>query len=133
MKAEDLIHRAEDVAVAVVPELVEDQNGWMVYLVNLKNAAIENVLVSSKGYGEIDNRNLRTSELRHYIEKLEAHKFSRIEPIIEDVFGLANEYWVSFYVNKTIYDKKFVFLPESINENNFVTIPFLNKRGVMIR
>jgi len=133
MKAEDLIHRAEDIAVAVVPELVEDQNGWMVYLVNLKNAAIENVLVSSKGYGEIDNRNLRTSELRHYIEKLEAHKFSKIEPIIEDVFGLANEYWVSFYVNKTIYDKKFVFLPESINENNFVTIPFLNKKGVMIR
>ncbi len=133
MKAEDLIHRAEDIAVAVVPELVEDQNGWMVYLVNLKNAAIENVLVSSKGYGEIDNRNLRTSELRHYIEKLEAHKFSKIEPIIEDVFGLANEYWVSFYENKTIYDKKFVFLPESINENNFVTIPFLNKKGVMIR
>lgn len=133
MKAEDLIHRAEDIAVAVVPELVEDQNGWMVYLVNLKNAAIENVLVSSQGYGEIDNRNLRTSELRHYIEKLEAHKFSKIEPIIEDVFGLANEYWVSFYVNKTIYDKKFVFLPESINENNFVTIPFLNKKGVMIR
>jgi len=133
MKAEDLIHRAEDIAVAVVPEVVEDQNGWMVYLVNLKNAAIENVLVSSKGYGEIDNRNLRTSELRHYIEKLDAHKFSKIEPIIEDVFGLANEYWVSFYVNKTIYDKKFVFLPESINENNFVTIPFLNKKGVMIR
>lgn len=133
MKAEDLIHRAEDIAVAVVPELVEDQNGWMVYLVNLKNATIENVLVSSKGYGEIDNRNLRTSELRHYIEKLEAHKFSKIEPIIEDVFGLANEYWVSFYVDKTIYDKKFVFLPESINENNFVTIPFLNKKGVMIR
>jgi len=133
MKAEDLIHRAEDIAVAVVPELVEDQNGWMVYLVNLKNATIENVLVSSKGYGEIDNRNLRTSELRHYIEKLDAHKFSKIEPIMEDVFGLANEYWVSFYVNKTIYDKKFVFLPESINENNFVTIPFMNKKGVMIR
>ncbi len=133
MKAEDLIHRAEDIAVAVVPELVEDQNGWMVYLVNLKNAAIENVLVSSKGYGEIDNRNLRTSELRHYIEKLEPHHFSKIEPIIEDVFGLANEYWVSFYINKTIYDKKFVFLPESINESNFVTIPFLNKKGVMIR
>ena len=133
MRAEDLIHQAEDIAVAVVPELVEDQNGWMVYLVNLKNSALENVLVSSKGYGEIDNRNLRTSELRHYIEKLGAHNFSKIEPIMEDVFGLANEYWVSFYINKTIYDKKFVFLPESINQNNFVTIPFLNKKGVMIK
>ncbi|HXB39818.1 MAG TPA: hypothetical protein VNZ49_04700 [Bacteroidia bacterium] len=133
MRAEDLIHRAEDIAVAVVPEMIDDENGWMVYLVNLKNDTLENVLVSSQGYGEIDNRNLRTSELRHYIEKLEAHKFSKIEPIIEDVFGLANEYWVSFYINKTIYDKKFVFLPESICESNFVTIPFLNKKGVMIK
>jgi hypothetical protein len=133
VRAEDLIHRAEDIAVAVVPEMIDDENGWMVYLVNLKNDTLENVLVSSQGYGEIDNRNLRTSELRHYIEKLEAHKFSKIEPIIEDVFGLANEYWVSFYINKTIYDKKFVFLPESICESNFVTIPFLNKKGVMIK
>jgi len=133
MRAEDLIQRAEDIAVAVVPEMIEDEKGWMVYLVNLKNAPIENVLVSSQGYGEINNRNLRTSELRHYIEKMGAHEFSKIEPIIEDVFGLANEYWVSFYINKTIYDKKFVFLPESIHEKNFITIPFLNKKGVMIK
>lgn len=133
MKAEDLIHRAEDIAVAVVPELIEDQNGWMVYLINLKNTTLENVLISSKGYGELNNKNLRTSELRHYIEKLDAHEYAKIEPIIEDVFGLNNEYWVSFYVNKTIYDKKFLFLPESIQETNFITIPFLNKKGVMIR
>ncbi|MGZ3862698.1 MAG: hypothetical protein ACXVPN_15070 [Bacteroidia bacterium] len=133
MRAEELIHRAEDIAVAVVPELIEDQNGWMVYLINLKNTPLENVLISSKGYGEMNNKNLRTSELRHYIEKLNAHEYAKIEPIIEDVFGLNNEYWVSFYVNKTIYDKKFLFLPESIQENNFITIPFLNKKGVMIR
>ena len=133
MKAEELIHQAEDVAVAVVPEMVEDQNGWMVYLVNLKNNSLENVLVSSKGYGEIDNRNLKTSTLRHFIEKVEPHAYSKIEPIMEDLFGLANEFWVSFYVGKTIYDKKFVFLPESIQENNFITIPFLNKKGVMIK
>ena len=133
MKAEELIHQAEDVAVAIVPETVEDQNGWMVYLVNLKNNALDNVLVSSKGYGEVDNRNLKTSTLRHFIEKVEPHTYSKIEPIMEDLFGLANEYWVSFYVNKTIYDKKFVFLPESIQEKNFITIPFLNKKGVMIK
>jgi len=133
MKAEELIHRAEDIAIAIVPELIEDQNSWMVYLINLKNTTLENVLVSSQGYGEMNNKNLRTSELRHYIEKLNAHGYAKIEPIIEDVFGLNNEYWVSFYVNKTIYDKKFLFLPESIQETNFITIPFLNKKGVMIK
>ncbi len=133
MKAEDLIQQAEDIAVAIVPENTEDLNGWMVYLVNLKNNSLENVIVSSKGYGEIDNRNLQTSTLRHFMEKVEPHTCSKIEPIMEDVFGLANEYWVSFYINKIIYDKKFVFLPESIQENNFITIPFLNKKGVMIK
>ena len=133
MKAEELIQRAEDIAVAIVPEMIEDQNGWMVYLINLKNTSLENVLVSSQGYGELNNKNLRTTELRHYIEKLDAKNFAKIEPIMEDVFGLNNEYWVSFYVNKTIYDKKFLFLPESIQETNFITIPFLNKKGVMIK
>ncbi|MHB8400537.1 MAG: hypothetical protein ACYDCN_00840 [Bacteroidia bacterium] len=133
MKAEELIHQAQDVAVAVVPEMIDDQNGWMVYLINLKSATLDNVLISSKGYGEIDNRNLKTSTLRHFIEKIEPHNYSKIEPIMEDLFGLANEYWVSFYVNKTIYDKRFVFLPESILERNFITIPFLNKKGVMIK
>jgi len=133
MKAEELIQHAEDIAVAIVPENIEDQNGWMVYLVNLKNNSLENVIVSSKGYGEIDNRNIQTSTLRHFMEKVEPHTYSKIEPIMEDVFGLANEYWVSFYINKTIYDKKFVFLPESIQETNFITIPFLNKKGVMIK
>jgi hypothetical protein len=133
MKAEELIQHAEDIAVAIVPENIEDQNGWMVYLVNLKNNSLENVIVSSKGYGEIDNKNIQTSTLRHFMEKVEPHTYSKIEPIMEDVFGLANEYWVSFYINKTIYDKKFVFLPESIQENNFITIPFLNKKGVMIK
>jgi hypothetical protein len=133
MKAEELIQHAEDIAVAIVPENIEDQNGWMVYLVNLKNNSLENVIVSSKGYGEIDNKNIQTSTLRHYMEKVEPHTYSKIEPIMEDVFGLANEYWVSFYINKTIYDKKFVFLPESIQETNFITIPFLNKKGVMIK
>ena len=133
MKAEDLIQHAEDIAVAIVPENIEDQNGWMVYLVNLKNNSLENVIVSSKGYGEIDNKNIQTSTLRHFMEKVEPHTYSKIEPIMEDVFGLANEYWVSFYINKTIYDKKFVFLPESIQETNFITIPFLNKKGVMIK
>lgn len=133
MRAEELIHTAEDVAVAIVPEVVEGENGWMVYIVNLKNTAVDNVLINSKGYGEIDNKNLKTSTLRHYIEKIESHAYAKVEPIMEDVFGLANEYWVSFYVNKVIYDKKFVFLPESIQKKNFITIPFLNKKGVMIK
>jgi hypothetical protein len=50
-----------------------------------------------------------------------------------NLFGLNNEFWVSFYLDKQIYDKKYVFLPETIKEENFTLIPVLNKHGVMIR
>ena len=56
-----------------------------------------------------------------------------IEAIQEKVFGLNNEYWVSFYIKNDIFDKKYVFLPETIKEEFFTTVPILNRKGVMIR
>jgi hypothetical protein len=56
-----------------------------------------------------------------------------VEPIQENVFGLNNEYWLSFYIDREIFDKKYIFLPESISEQYFTTIPLLGKKGVMIR
>jgi hypothetical protein len=51
----------------------------------------------------------------------------------EQTFGLNNEYWLSYYIGQDIFDKKFIFLPESIVEMNFIRIPVLNKPGVMIK
>ena len=62
-----------------------------------------------------------------------AHSFIKIEPIIDNVLALNNEYWVSFYLNNNMYDRKYVFLPGVINEDYFTNIPLLNKRGVMIK
>ncbi len=133
MKASDLIPKVEDVAIAIVPEIVEDEQGWMVYIVNLKNKILKNVLITSQGYGQINDQPLKTSTLRHFIEEVPAHGYHKVEPIMEDVFGLNNEFWVSFYLDSTILDKKFIFLSETITENNFVTIPLINKKGVMIK
>ncbi len=58
--------------------------------------------------------------------------FALIEPIPDELFALTNEYWLSFYIDNVIYDKKFIFVPESIVESNFIRIPLLNKPGVMI-
>lgn len=123
-----------DVAVAVVKELNEEKEWvWSTYLINLKDVEIENVMVSSTGYGEIKNEKRLTSTLRHFIGNVEAGSFVKIEPIMEELFAINNEYWVSFYINKEIFDKKFVFLAESICEENFTQIPILNKKGVMIK
>lgn len=131
----DIIHPVvEDIALAVVKEENElGQPEWNVYILNLKNEPIKGVLISSKGYGLVNDQSVKTSVLCHLIDEIPARSYAKVEMIIEDVFGLSNEYWVSFYLNKMIYDKKYVFLAESINEDYFINIPLINKKGVMIK
>jgi hypothetical protein len=124
----------EDIAVAVALEGESPESKtWYVYIINLKSQPIENVLVTSKGYGEKDGEQVKTSVLRHMIPQLESNKSALIEPIDEETFGLNNEYWVSYYIGREIFDKKFIFLPESIVESNFIKLPVVNKPGVMIK
>ena len=120
------------IAVALESENVESKT-WYVYLINLKDEPVENVLITSKGYGEKDGEQIKTSILRHMFPLVETKAYVLIEPIDESTFGLNNEYWLSYYIGKEIFDKKFIFLPESIVEMNFIRLPVVNKLGVMIR
>ncbi len=123
----------ENVSIAIVMEsATPEAKNWNVYVINLKEEAIQTVLVSSKGYGEKDGQQVKTSILRHSLGDVAAKDFVLVELIDEQVFGLTNEYWLSFYIKGEIYDKKFIFVPESIVESNLIRIPVLNKPGVMI-
>lgn len=125
----------KDVAVAIVKEFDEEyaEDIWNVYLLNLKDVPLAGVLITSRGYGMIDDEKRETSVLRQKFEDLPPAAFALIEPIMEEVFGLTNEYWVSFYIDGVIYDKKFIFVPETIHEENFTQIPLLNLAGVLIK
>lgn len=123
----------EDIGIAVVLEgETPESRSWYVYLINRKKEVINNVLVSSKGYDFSNGKDIQTSLLRHFIGDVSGQSFAKIEPIDEALFGLTNEFWLSFYIDGTIYDKKYIFLPESIVDSNFVKIPILNKPGVLI-
>jgi hypothetical protein len=127
-------YKVENIAIAAVPDTSEGQAEpqWNIHLINLKETEIKNVLVSSKGYGEINGEKVQTSELRHFIEALPGHSYVKVEPIMPDVFGLNNQYWVSFYIGEHIFDKKYVFLPESIQESNLTFIPLMQTKGVLL-
>src|SRR5580704_11452334 len=89
----------ENVALAIVREKNDlGEDIWNSYLINLYDEKIDGVLVSSKGYGNYDGRNVKTSMLRHLIGTVEAHDFAKIEAIMPNVFGLTNEFWVSFFL-----------------------------------
>lgn len=125
--------KVQDVAMAVVREPDSDgEEAWYVYLINTGGNTLENVLVSSRGYGEIDGEQRNTSEMRHHLESLGPKSWARIERIVEDVFPLSNQYWLSYYIDRQLFDRKYVFLAGSITDENFTTIPLMDVRGVMI-
>jgi hypothetical protein len=117
-------------AVARVQNIGESDE-WKVYLINNNDHPIENTLVASKGYGEKSGEQQKTSILRHYLATIEAHTAVLIEPIDPAVFHLNNEYWVSYYIGTQIFDKRFVFVPDTINEDNLTFIKELEMNGVL--
>lgn len=132
MKKDIKIPTVENVTLAVAREKnLINQYEWKVYLINNNPYPIENTLVASKGYGEKDGETQRTSTLRHFLETVAAHATTAIESIDPNVFYLNNEYWVSYYVGTQIYDKKFVFVPDSICEANITFIKELQLEGVL--
>jgi hypothetical protein len=136
MREELLGPKVEGVAVAVVQEIGEEQNiMYNTYLINLRQDIMEGIIITSTGYGEnvMTGEKIKTSTLRHCLELLLPNEAARIEPIMEEVFGLTNEYWVSFWVNDVMYDKKFLFLPETIQEKNMKLITQLGAKGVIIK
>ena len=112
-----------------------NQPEWHVYLINRNETPITNVFVTSKGYSgeETSNKETQqlTSTLRHYFAEIKAAQAVLVEPIMPDVFHLNNEYWVSYFIENQLFDKKFIFVPDSVVEQNLVLIPELVLEGVL--
>jgi hypothetical protein len=132
MKKDITFYKAEDVGVAIVPESDTNSTEWMAYLLNTSANMLEGVIVSSSGYGIMDQKEIKTSTLRQFFERVEPGQALKIEMVDEKVFGLNNEFWISFWLHGQMYERKIVFLPGSITEDYFTQIPILNKRGVLI-
>jgi hypothetical protein len=129
MKKDIEIKKVENIAIAVIPK---DEEFWDVFLINMKDVSITNVLVNSRGYGEINDKSVETNVFRFFYEQIAPNTSVKIEPIQKDLLGIANEFWISFQLDGYLYDKKYVFVPGSLNEMNFTTIPLHDEKGVMI-
>lgn len=122
----------KEVAVAIVSEINEvDQKEWFVYLVNTGKADLSNVMITSRGYGYLEGEDVKTSTLRRFLGDVKAESALKFEPIKEDLFSLNNEYWVSFYKDNKLYDKKYLFTAGSISEKHLTEIPFLKTKGIL--
>ena len=111
--------------------VAKTDEGWKVFIINRNGVRLENVMITSKGYGEQNNEHQQTSTLRHMIPYLDPGMHALVEPIDESVFHLNNEYWVSYFINKQVYDKKFIFVPDTIIEDHLIFIEELKMKGIL--
>lgn len=126
------IPEVKNVTLAVArTKSILQQDEWRVYLINNNPYPLENTLVASQGYGEKEGEKQKTSTLRHFLETVPPQSVALIEPIDSGVFHLNNEYWVSYYIDKQIFDKRFVFVPDAICEENLSFIKELDMEGVL--
>lgn len=124
--------KVTEVAMAVIPETIEGEMVWNAYLINLSNENIESVLVNSRGFGEIKGKPTKTSQLRQFFEEIPPQSAIKVEEILKELLSLSNEFWVSFSKGSYLFDKKYVFVPETLTMNNLVKVPILEKEGVLI-
>ena len=131
MKKDIDFPKVEGVSMAITRQRNRESNeyDYFVYLINDKDEVLENVLVNSYGYSK--NQETKTSTLRHFVEEVAPLSSYRVEPIMPDLFKLVNRYWVSFYIDGQVYDKKFIFVPDSITDKNFSFLESVQLEGVL--
>lgn len=122
----------KSVYVAVVKtEYDADSFEWNVYLINRNKETLTNVFISSYGYGGDGLESVKTSTVRHNLADLLPDCFAKIEGIDPAVFCLNNEYLVSYFIDNQLFDKKFIFVPDSITDANLIKIEPFDFNGVL--
>jgi len=125
------IPKVKEVYIAAVYEFNETYNtqDWNIYIINNGATPIETVLIVTQGYDEKD----MTAPFRKTIAMVPAKGFAKIEYIDESVFKLDNFFTITFFRGQKMYDKRFELPRFSILEDNLVTIPVMNHKGVLAR
>ena len=129
MKKDIHISEVKDVYIAVVLEYNKAYKvfDWNAYIINNKSVCLDMVIIVTKG----SSRNKITTTFRKKIDALPAKSFAKIEMIQEAVLSMNNVFNVSFFEDNKIYEKRFEFQKNTINESLLEKIPLMNLRGVL--
>ncbi len=135
MKKDIIIPEVENVFMAVVQEWSDDfmEKVWYAYLVNDSDFQLDGVMVVSKAFGTVDGEMRKTSVLRHAFPQIPEVSVAKIELIEKSLLALNNEFMVTFFIGNTLYDKKFIFKANAIQEANQEEVPILFVEGVIVR
>ncbi len=86
--------RGKNVAVAVVREGGDDSEDWSVYLLNLNDFPAERRIHHEQRLWRVGQRKPPHLRIALVLRRNSPREVVKVEAIVEDVFGLHNEYWV---------------------------------------
>lgn len=117
--------------MAIVREWTPDflSQDWNAYVINNRADALTMVLVVSKGF----DTERKTSILRHRIASVASKSYEKIELLPEELIPLRNEFFITFFAEGKLFEKRFVFPEDSINEKALVTLPLIGRQGILAK
>lgn len=129
MKKDIDIPVAKDVYIAIIHEWDKEMLNkiWNAYVINDRDVAIEMTIVVSKGF----NESKKTATMRHGVGTIEAKSFKKFEPLQEEIFALDNEFYMTYFAENKLYERKIVFPQNTINSNNLSNIILIEKEGIL--
>ena len=125
------IPQVQNVHIVAVKEWDKEFTGqdWYIYVVNNREDEISTVLVLSRGTSE----DKKTSTLRHALGDLLPNTTAKVELITTEVLGFTNEYLVTFFAENKLFERKFIFEPNSISEEKVKEIPVMESEGILAK
>lgn len=133
MKTEIIIPEVKNVHIVAILEYNDDflDYTWNVYLINNSDKILESVMVVSSAFGSIDGEQRKTSTLRHAFAGVHPFESVKIEMIENSLLPFTNEFMVTYFMGNTLYDKKFVFAKNTLNDQHLTQLPLIDKVGVL--
>jgi hypothetical protein len=135
MKKDIDISEVTDVYIAaVLNKEVGKSDAWYIYLINDKPIMIDGVMITSRGYKESGlGLEVVSSTLRHAIGNVPYKTAAKVELIDSQVFTVYNEYWVTFFEDGKLMEKKFTFGPHTIDDGFLEDLPVMKQKGIIVK
>ena len=135
MRKDIEIPEVKNVYVAAL-EVTDEQGDttWWMHLINDTDGPLENILVQSKGYSDLETKGGKsTATLRKMVKVLPSPSSSPLAPLLPSLFAFFTAYWVSFFEGGQMKDRKYIFGPGTIDMAFSEPLPVLKSKGILIR
>lgn len=134
MRKDFEIPSSEGICIAMIPK--QDGDGkkvWSVGLYNERPDTVFNVIINAQGSGHIKGKEKHTDKVRFLIDSLDPGAFHPFEILLRESTELTNTYWVSFFSNNELCDRKIIVPPRYVMGQKKERIGMSKLVGVVAR